>query len=262
MHAANLDLKKKGRCKLKLTLRWTAGHESIGGNELADREAKMAAEGLSSDKYLLPLYVRKPLPINPAAIKRAHHDTLKVLRKKWWKALERGRRRDAPFDEATPSKKFLKTISHSKLSREDSSRITQLRIMCAPVNQYLNRIGRTSSARCLARGDELETVVHFMLRCPTRKTGDRSASQKVAQTAYAGNPPGMFRNGHHPSEVHEGYRTVSKGVTLNESIPPLQHITRHNIRIITSLLSPRNVTARASPAQSPTTHSRVPAEHG
>ena len=181
MHAANLDLKKKGRCKLKLILRWTAGHESIGGNELVDREAKRAAEGLSSDKYLLSLYVRKPLPINPAAIKRVHHDTLKVLWKTWWKASERGRRRDAPFDEATPSKKFLKIISQSKLSREDSSCITQLRIMHAPVNQYLNRIGRTSSARCLACSDESETVVHFMLRCPNytheRREIDRQAKK-------------------------------------------------------------------------------------
>jgi ribonuclease HI len=177
--AANQELKKMGGRKLKLVMRWTAGHEGIEGNEMADREAKRAAEGFSSDKHLLPLYVRKPLPINPAAIKRAHHDALKTLWKTRWKASERGKR-DAIFDAATPSKKFLKTISQSELSREDSSRIAQLRLAHAPLrlahaplrlahaplNQYLNRIGRADSARCPACGDESETVEHFLLRCP------------------------------------------------------------------------------------------------
>ena len=162
---ANKELKKKGRRKLKLALRWTAGHEGIEGNELADREAKRAAEGISSDKHLLPLYVRKPLPINPAASKRAHHDALNALWKTRWRASERGRR-DALLDEATPSKKFLKTISQSELSRADSSRIAQFRLAHVPVNQYLNRIGKANSARCPACGDESETAEHFLLRCP------------------------------------------------------------------------------------------------
>jgi ribonuclease HI len=165
MHAANTELKNKSSRKLKLTLRWTAGHEGIVENELADREAKRAAEGLTSDKHLLPLLLRKPLPINPAAIKRAHHDMLKALWKTWWKSSERGRR-DTPFDEATPSKKFLNTISQSILSREDSSRIAQLRLAHVPVNQYLRCIGRADSARYPACGDESESVEHLLLRCP------------------------------------------------------------------------------------------------
>ena len=146
-------------------MRWTAGHKGIAGNELADREAKRAAEGRTSEKHLLPPLVRKSLPINPAAIKRAHHDALKALWRTGWKTSDRGKR-DACFDEATPSKKFLKTISQSELSREDASRISQLRIAHAPVNQDLNRIGRASSTRCPACGDESETIEHLLLRCP------------------------------------------------------------------------------------------------
>ena len=82
-----------------------------------------------------------------------------------WKSSDRGKR-DARFDEATPSKKFLKMISQSKLSREDTSCISQLRIAHAPVNQYLNCIGRASSARCPACGDESESVEHLILHCP------------------------------------------------------------------------------------------------
>jgi ribonuclease HI len=76
--AANQELKKKGRHKLKLVLQWMAGHKGIAGNELVDREAKRAAEGYSSEKHLLPPLARKPLLINPTAIKRVHHDALKA----------------------------------------------------------------------------------------------------------------------------------------------------------------------------------------
>jgi hypothetical protein len=130
-----------------------------------DREAKRAAEGYSSEKHLLPPLARKPLLINPTAIKRAHHDTLKAHWKMGWKTSDRGKR-DAHFNKAMPSKKFLKTISQSKLSHEDTSCLSQLRIAHAPVNQYLNRIGRVSSARCPACGNKSETVEHLLLRCP------------------------------------------------------------------------------------------------
>jgi hypothetical protein len=61
---------------------------------------------------------------------------------------------------------FLKMISQSELSCKDSSHILQLRIIHAPVNQYLNCIGRASSARCLAYGNKSETVEHLLLWCP------------------------------------------------------------------------------------------------
>jgi len=61
--------KQKNRNAYRLTLRWTAGHEGLEGNELADKEAKRAAEGLTTDKALLPSYFRKPLLINSAAVK-------------------------------------------------------------------------------------------------------------------------------------------------------------------------------------------------
>ena len=112
--------KRRNKAKYSLTLRWVAGHEGIEGNKEADREAKKAAEGASSDRKLLLMYLRKPLPMNPAAVERAHHD---VLRRRWaekWRRSPRGRRA-GQIEESTPSKKFIISISQSELSREAAS---------------------------------------------------------------------------------------------------------------------------------------------
>jgi ribonuclease HI len=69
--------KKRKKNNHMLTIRWTAGHEGLEGNELADREAKEAAKGSSSDTKQLPSYLRRPLLINPAALKMAHNAKLK-----------------------------------------------------------------------------------------------------------------------------------------------------------------------------------------
>ena len=156
--------KRKNRNTYKLMLRWTVGHKGLKGNELADKEAKRAAEGLTTDKPLLPSYLRKPLLINPAAIKRAHNDMLMLNWTRTWRASDRGQRY-IRLEELTPSKKLLKSSSHSELSRIDASHIAQFRLGHAPTNQYLKRIGKVDSARCPACGEEVETVEHFLLRC-------------------------------------------------------------------------------------------------
>jgi hypothetical protein len=132
---------------------------------VTDREVKKAAEGTSSDRKLLPVYLRKPLPMNPAAVKRAHQDTLKRKWAKKWRRSPRGRR-VGQIEESTPLKKLLTLISQSKLSREAASRIAQLRIGHALFNQYLKRIGRVDSDRCPACRVDTETTEHYLLLCP------------------------------------------------------------------------------------------------
>jgi ribonuclease HI len=183
LKAFNLDLRKPGhhlareildlaycirnrrsKRKFLLTLRWTAGHIGILGNEKADSEAKRAAAGLSSTDELLPLYLRKPLFINPSAVTRKHNDELKKEWSQGWLKSERGKRA-SKIDASTPSVKFLKMISNAKLSREGASRIAQLQLQHLPLNRYLHRFRRTDKANCLACGHEKETIAHFLLHC-------------------------------------------------------------------------------------------------
>ena len=96
----------------------------VPGNEKADREAKRAANGLTSDAKTHSLYLRKLLLTNPTAAKRKF---INDLTNKWkidWSQSARGKKMKK-IDETTPSVKFLKAISKDKLSREAASRIVQ-----------------------------------------------------------------------------------------------------------------------------------------
>src|SRR6266851_5032178 len=80
--------KRKARNKATLTIYWTAGHKGIEGNELADIEAKEVTKGRTLDTKQLPHYLRKPLPTNPSAVKKAHNNKLKREWQEDWKNSE------------------------------------------------------------------------------------------------------------------------------------------------------------------------------
>jgi hypothetical protein len=71
--------------------------------------------GLTSPNELLSLYLRKPLFINPSAVTRKHNDKLMKEWSQGWLKSERGKR-VSKIDASTPSAKFLKMISNTKLS--------------------------------------------------------------------------------------------------------------------------------------------------
>ena len=132
---------------------------------LADKEAKKAAEGSTSDAALLPKALRKPLKFNKSAAKQRFNEELKSLWNKEWVESPRADR-IKHIDATMPSKNFLKTTSDPKLSRKGASWIYQLRSGHFPLNVYLHKFKRTESARCPACGHHTETPQHFILDCP------------------------------------------------------------------------------------------------
>ena len=160
-------LKKRTRGKgYSLMLRWTAGHKGISGNELADKEAKRAAEGLSSDKNSLPTFLKQKLTINPSAVQQNFDAGLKQKWKNEWWNSERGQK-ISKIDINTPSAHLLCTISKSDLSRRSASFITQLHLQHIPLNAYLHCFNLVDSARCPMCKARSETVNHYLLHCPS-----------------------------------------------------------------------------------------------
>ncbi len=165
--ASNIEKKKKKMSSnAMITIRWTAGHEGLEGNELADREAKEAAKGCTLDTKLLPPYLRKPLLTNLTAVKATHNESLKSEWRNEWRSAKR-EKAVAKIDDTTPSNKFLKALSNPKLLRSIASTIAQLRMTDIPLDGYLKRIQRVDNARCPACREDKESIEHFLLRCPS-----------------------------------------------------------------------------------------------
>jgi len=66
----------------------------------------------------------------------------------------------------SPSNKFLKAISLTKITRSTASLISQLKLTHIPLNSYLKWFKRADNARCPACGADKETIGHFLLFCP------------------------------------------------------------------------------------------------
>ena len=159
-------LKKQTHSKnFSLTLCWTAGHTGIPGNELADKEAKRATQGLSSNKSDLPKYLRRALTTNPSAVQQKFDVVIKQEWKDNWRNSEKGKK-ITKIDENSPSVHLLHTISKADLSRRLASLITQLQLRHILLNAYLKRFNLVDSARCPACGADAEMVNHFLLQCP------------------------------------------------------------------------------------------------
>ena len=163
---AAFNLRKiNGTAKYSLTLRWTAGHVNIEGNELADKEAKLASEGATSEASTLPKILKKPLKHNKLAAKQEHKKQIKIAwSREWQKSLRAHRTKN--IDASLPSLKFIKLISDLDISRKGASWLYQLRSGHIPLNAYLHRFKRVESASCPACGHHNETTQHYLLDCP------------------------------------------------------------------------------------------------
>ena len=135
------------------------------GNELADKEAKKAARGITSDKNLLPPYLRRDLLTNPSAVIQHKNSEIKQKWNKKWKKSKRGRNL-AKLGYNAPSINLVRIISNANTSRRSASLVMQLLLNHVPLNSYLHRFKTIDSARCPACGAVPETARHFLMECP------------------------------------------------------------------------------------------------
>ena len=98
---------------VKLTLRWTPGHEGIEGSECADEEAKHPAKGLSSPTSELPQVLRRRLPASASSLRRNFKAHLKTLAAARCKASARGQRMEDLTDNLL-SKRYVDMITSAK----------------------------------------------------------------------------------------------------------------------------------------------------
>ena len=183
--------KSKGK-KYSLTLRWTAGHTGIPGNEEADEEAKKAAEGMSSDEQQLPKLLRKTLKRSKSAAIQKEGD---VRMERWRREWRESTRADKfkHIDSSLPSRRFIKLISNTKITRADASKMFQLRTGHIPLNAYLFRFKKKENPKCPACGARKEMPQHFLLECPAyayerRKLGPKKGEmeRKFAEIISSG----------------------------------------------------------------------------
>ena len=81
--------KGKTRGIINLQLHWVPGHCDFGPNERADEEAKLAAQGSSSDIRFLPQLLHRKLPLSISVLRQENNDRLKRRWHRRWNNSER-----------------------------------------------------------------------------------------------------------------------------------------------------------------------------
>jgi len=107
-----------------IKLRWIPAHSSVYGNELMDREARSAANGMVSAPGLLPDMLRQPLPLNAEKIKENYALSLWISWKESW-SLSPRKDRMAAINPTFPFDKFR--ALQQDLTRAQSSLLFQIR---------------------------------------------------------------------------------------------------------------------------------------
>ncbi|TFY75555.1 hypothetical protein EWM64_g8458, partial [Hericium alpestre] len=166
--AARLKAMQQGR-GYQLRIRWIAGHEGCEGNEMADVEAKAAAEGEGSSTDQLLKYLQKLIPDSLLAIKQAF---LKTIRTRWemqWRADARCTNLKQ-LDDKLPGKSFMSLLNKAdSLCRAHASLLFQLRVGHVPLNAYLHRFSKPEDRQpkgCPNCNYGEEDVWHIIMQCP------------------------------------------------------------------------------------------------
>jgi ribonuclease HI len=164
-----------------LQIHWVPGHCDFIPNERADKEAKKAAQGKSSDAKLLPPMLRKRLPLSVPALRQSHNAKLMKRWTRRWKQSPRHRILRS-IDSSAPSKKYLRLIKN--LDRRQASILFQLRSGHIGLNQHLFRIRRSDTPSCPhCQDNPAESVKHFLLDCPQYARERHELRRKLRRNA-------------------------------------------------------------------------------
>lgn len=177
-----IETTQRRRSRMELTLRWVPGHVEVEGNEQADKEAKKAASGNSSNQSRLPQLLKATLPASSSAIKQTFQATLKTKARERWENSPRFRKVNA-IDSSLPGKKYGKQID--RLPRKHASLLLQLRTGHAPLNLHLHRIGKAESPLCPQCEESRESVNHFLFACPAYARHRDRLSYEIGRDAQS-----------------------------------------------------------------------------
>src|SRR6266481_2044876 len=130
----------------RVYISWVTGHDGVVGNERADTEAKHAVKDGSSPEDELPgKLCQGELPRSLAAARAAFKDEILKCWRVVWAGSPR-QRRISKIDPKLPSYSFMHATD--SLTRAQVSVLMQSRTGHAPLNGFLQRIGKVSSLLC------------------------------------------------------------------------------------------------------------------
>ena len=159
-------LAQNNATRSQVSLNWIAGHSDILGNELADREANIAASNANntSPENTLPPSLCKSLPSSISATKQFHEASLQSLWRVAWRKSPRYDHINS-IDPTTPSRTFMKI--NKNLGKKHTTIYTQLHTGHIPLNKHLHHFKCCDTPLCLQCANNCpETVHHFLFNCP------------------------------------------------------------------------------------------------
>ena len=172
----------KDRPHTSIHIAWVPGHCDNPGNEAADAEAKLAAEGDSLPCRKRIQMLERPLPTSSSALKAGAHKEMLSQWKERWESSDRGARFARTTDKTPPRMRIPKFIAD--LPRRQSSILVQLRSGHVGLNVFLHRIRAAESPLCV-RCQCPETVEHYLIHC-RRFVPERVALRLHVKTLQVG----------------------------------------------------------------------------
>ena len=140
------------RLGLKSHLHWTPGHASIQGNEIADSQAKAAAEEAAKMDAEQSIVTTQDIHL-------ATEKLILTKLKQRWELTDKGRHL-YPFRTAVTLKK-----TPERVDKNNYIIIAQLRTGYCPLNDYRYKVGVIDNPTCQCDCGP-ETVQHYILECP------------------------------------------------------------------------------------------------